>query len=155
MIPDLALPRLKAGEGRPEIFLATPADWTLAADCIGMHELFDEPNARTYEKIVKPLCEGCQVKDLCLQAAMEEEGDLSSSFRAGVRGGMRAMERARIAAERRGRTERPVVCAQRGHSMSGDGEAYWNSDRNSWECATCKRESKAARRALQAEERVA
>lgn len=155
MIPDLALPRLKAGEGPQEIFLATPADWTLAADCIGMHDVFDEPNARTYEKIVKPLCEGCQVKDLCLQAAMEEEGNLSSSFRAGIRGGLRPLDRALIAQEARGYPERPPVCPKRGHSMSGEGEAYWNSNRNSWVCATCKRESKAARRALQAEERVA
>lgn len=155
MIVDLALPRLKAGEGRPEIFLATPADWTLAAECIGMHEVFDEPNARTYEKIVKPICDGCPVKDLCLQAAMEEEGNLSSSSRAGIRGGLRPLDRALIAQEARGYPERPSVCPKRGHPMSGDGEAYWISDRNSWSCAQCKRENRASLAARRTEEKVA
>lgn len=147
MIVDLAMPRIKVGQRRQEIFLATPADWTLAAECIGMHDVFDEPNARTFDKIVKPICDGCQVRDLCLESALEEEGDLPAVFRAGVRGGLRPPERSRLALERVGMPEIPETCAARGHAMRVEGGAYWNDSRRTWVCSACHRQNKADRKA--------
>lgn len=144
-----AEPKFKTA-GPATAFLAAPPEWTKHGLCVDRDLLFDDPDARTFHTTVKPLCEACPVKDICLSSALEEEGDEGPAFRSGVRGGLRPRERARLAQVR---PDRPAACSK-GHSMSGEGEAYWNADRRHWACAECKRQRALRQRAAR-EENVA
>lgn len=138
-----AEPKFKTAPEDTTPFLARPAEWTKQGLCVDRISLFDEPNARIFHTVVAPLCAACPVKDICLATALEEEGDEGPAFRSGVRGGLRPRERARLAQVR---PEQPAACSK-GHSMSGEGEAYWNADRRHWACAECKRQRTLRQRA--------
>lgn len=133
-----------AGEGPKAVFTAEPPDWTKQAKCVGMWELFDEPTAAQFHKIVKPICDSCPVKDLCLQSALEEETEdgrpVGPQFRAGVRGGLRPRERVRVA------IGAPKGRCEQGHDYAETG-AYLRCDGVRWKCAECNRVQKRARRA--------
>lgn len=146
-----AEPKFKSASDGEGEFLAAPPEWTKQALCLDRTREFDDPDARTFHLTVKPLCEACPVRDICLSSALEEEGDEGPAFRAGVRGGLRPRERARLA---QSRPEQPDWCPKEGHSMSGEGEAYWNANRKNWACAECKRQRVLRQKATR-EERVA
>ncbi|WP_308377666.1 WhiB family transcriptional regulator [Streptomyces sp. ISL-98] len=48
----------------------------------------------------KQVCDGCPVKNLCLQDAMEEEAGRGVDYRFGIRGGLGPRQRYRLAKKR-------------------------------------------------------
>jgi hypothetical protein len=150
--PDAVWPRvpirLAVGDGAPEPFTAEPPDWTEQARCVGRWDVFDEPTAQQYERIVKPTCGACPVRGTCLGAALAVEvnddgSPLSVKLRQGIWGGLRPGGRAKL------QVSRPARCGK-GHSMVGKGGAYWDKRGSRWRCGQCDREGKQQRRAAAA-----
>ena len=62
--------------------------------CTGRDSLFFS-NLRAHQAVAKALCRGCEVKDACLQLALDNEtGDRRTTF--GVFGGKTPAQRVRI-----------------------------------------------------------
>lgn len=75
--------------------LGLPPEWTREAACLDDWKAWDE--AETNPSLAHQLCAACPVRDLCLSAALAEEGMVSARERAGVRGGLTPWERYRLA----------------------------------------------------------
>ncbi|MFB6813072.1 WhiB family transcriptional regulator [Streptomyces sp. NPDC056347] len=78
--------------------LPRPAEWADRAACIKHGDVFLPPRTErdaTPDKALK-ICAACPVRPECLTAAMEEELGNDQYRRAGVRGGLTPVERARL-----------------------------------------------------------
>lgn len=127
--------RLTVGDGPQTPLVGEPPEWTEKALCVGRWEEFDEPDAATFHKIVKPTCLACPVRTRCLSDALATEVDekgnpVSGKFRAGVRGGLRTHERAALM------VPRPAVCPAGLHKLT-DETARMYDHANSWRCLPC------------------
>lgn len=69
-------------------------DWVDDASCLGIPTDMFFPSNRTDPAVIK-LCNGCPVKQQCLQEAMHEERNDWSRF--GIRGGLSAIQRTKLA----------------------------------------------------------
>jgi WhiB family redox-sensing transcriptional regulator len=84
-------------------------DWMVAAACRGEDPgLFvpDTPNAQTARAVA--VCDGCPVREECLEYAMKLEGHRELTHRFGVFGGLTPKERQLLLYRRRNRARRAV-----------------------------------------------
>ncbi|MER6198001.1 WhiB family transcriptional regulator [Streptomyces sp. NPDC001586] len=77
---------------RPHSDTAKAGDWTTHGACVGRLKAFEASEAAA-----KRICAACPVTAECLAAALLEEGRKNQYYRAGVRGGLNAAERAALA----------------------------------------------------------
>lgn len=76
--------------------------WWWEAECryVGLELFFPEGKGDNLHHSAKRICAVCPVVDECLDSAMSEERSLRRDHRHGVRGGLTARERFRLALER-------------------------------------------------------
>lgn len=78
------------------------AHWSEDAACTGTPwEAWYPPSGAgnvTVTRAAVAICTPCPVRAACLDAAMAEEADAGACYRAGIRGGLTAAQRAELAA---------------------------------------------------------
>lgn len=78
---------------------ARPPAWTKRSACLSPEgveahdEAFEKPGSKRSVDKAKAFCAECSVRELCLEDAMDREGDLAASNRYGVFGGLSPNER--------------------------------------------------------------
>jgi WhiB family transcriptional regulator, redox-sensing transcriptional regulator len=82
--------------------VSTGFDWTHAARCreIGLEVFFPEEGGGAYTA-ARRICQACPVRALCLEAAMQREGDAGREYRGGLWGGLSPGQRHRLAQRRK------------------------------------------------------
>ncbi|MEE4540957.1 WhiB family transcriptional regulator [Streptomyces sp. V4-01] len=101
-----------AGHHAPDTLQRSDA-WALRAAC-GSRDKETFFNER-FLADARAVCQGCPVREQCLDEALAVEGDASEDWRFGIYGGLTAKERVQLAAERKtGRSTRrgrpPAPC---------------------------------------------
>lgn len=132
---------LASEDTTPDLVLAKPAPWTTQAACAGDYRFGDEEGLEE----LKPVCQSCPVRDVCLEAALMEERSANGvpfdgDERTGIRGGLTPRERVAVA------VPRPAVCGKGVHQLT-DTTARLNWQRGTWVCKPCINQRKRERRA--------